>query len=63
MWEDCERFGCYGSRNEGVYSPNVNSGFFTAALDEGNLKGTFCGHDHGTFANRFCCWSLTHGEQ
>lgn len=37
---------CFGIKEEGVGSPMVNSGFFTAMLEKGNVMGTFTGHDH-----------------
>ncbi|MDF2959389.1 MAG: metallophosphoesterase [Paenibacillus sp.] len=37
---------CYGLKEEGVGCPKVNSGFFTAMLEKGNVMGTFTGHDH-----------------
>lgn len=35
-----------GSRMEAACPPNVNSGFFTAAKEKGDIMGIFCGHDH-----------------
>ena len=43
VWDYSE---CYGSKLEGVCSPYVNSGFFTAMLEEGHMKAVFVGHDH-----------------
>jgi len=37
---------CSGNKKEGVCSPDINSGFFTAILEEGHTKGIFVGHDH-----------------
>ncbi|MCR8629666.1 metallophosphoesterase family protein [Paenibacillus radicis (ex Xue et al. 2023)] len=37
---------CFGVKEEGVGCPKVNSGFFTAMLEKGNVMGTFTGHDH-----------------
>ncbi|MCQ6561332.1 metallophosphoesterase family protein [Paenibacillus mendelii] len=38
---------CYGHRLDGYCaSPQVNSGFFTAMLEMGDVMGTFVGHDH-----------------
>lgn len=31
---------------DGVGSPNINSGFFTSLIEMGDVMGTFCGHDH-----------------
>lgn len=37
---------CRGVRFEEVCSPKVNSGFFAAMLEAGDILGTFVGHDH-----------------
>lgn len=37
---------CYGSKNEEVCSPHLNSGLFSALVEMGSAKGTFVGHDH-----------------
>ncbi len=37
---------CLGDRFEHVTSATVNSGFFSAALKQGDIKGIFVGHDH-----------------
>ena len=37
---------CYGEKNEDVCCPNQNSGFFSAMLEMGDIKGVFVGHDH-----------------
>lgn len=37
---------CYGSKYEGVGSPKLNSGFFAALVECGDVMGTFVGHDH-----------------
>lgn len=37
---------CYGEKNEGIGCPRINSGFFTAMLEEGHTRGLFVGHDH-----------------
>ncbi len=41
-----ERNSCTGNKLEEVCCPAVNSGFFTALLEEGHTKGVFAGHDH-----------------
>lgn len=41
-----ERSVCYGSKHEGVCSPQLNSGFFAAMAEMGDVMGTFVGHDH-----------------
>ncbi|WP_339314891.1 metallophosphoesterase family protein [Paenibacillus sp. FSL R10-2734] len=38
--------GCCGNKLEKVCCPKVNSGLFTAMLEQGDVMGTFCGHDH-----------------
>jgi len=40
---DAERV---GQRNEDECSPDINTGMFTAMLFEGDVMGTFVGHDH-----------------
>ncbi len=35
-----------GYRYESVCCPQINSGFFGAMLECGDVKGTFVGHDH-----------------
>jgi 3',5'-cyclic AMP phosphodiesterase CpdA len=37
---------CRGHRGEPVCGPPVNSGFFTALVEAGDVMGTFVGHDH-----------------
>jgi len=37
---------CHGVRFEEVCAPKVNSGFFAAMLEAGDIMGTFVGHDH-----------------
>jgi 3',5'-cyclic AMP phosphodiesterase CpdA len=36
----------YGSRREGVASPILNRGLFTAIKEQQDIMGVFCGHDH-----------------
>lgn len=49
----------YGHRLDGqCSSPMLNSGFFAAMVEMGDVMGTFVGHDH---ANDFC--STLHGIQ
>lgn len=45
-----------GHKLEGVCSPVINSGLFTAMREVGNIMGTFVGHDHD---NDYC--GLLHG--
>lgn len=35
-----------GIQKEGVASPEINSGFFCAMLEQGGVMGAFVGHDH-----------------
>jgi hypothetical protein len=44
--EAWERVVCRGHRNEPVCAPALNSGFFAALVEEGDVLGTFVGHDH-----------------
>lgn len=37
---------CRGYRQEAVCSPALNSGFFAAMAESGDVMGAFCGHDH-----------------
>lgn len=41
----------FGNKREQVCCPVVNSGLFTAMLENGNIMGTFVGHDHD---NDYC---------
>lgn len=43
VWELAD---CIGSKHENVCSPMVNSGFFSALVEMGDVIGTFVGHDH-----------------
>lgn len=36
----------YGSRREWMCSSKLNSGLFCAMKEQGDVMGTFCGHDH-----------------
>ncbi|MQM06344.1 hypothetical protein Taro_039167 [Colocasia esculenta] len=40
-----------GVKQEGISSPNVNSGFFTTMVGAGDVKAVIVGHDH---VNDFC---------
>jgi hypothetical protein len=40
-----------GDKYEAVLSPLLNSGFFTALLQAGDVRATFAGHDH---TNDYC---------
>jgi hypothetical protein len=37
---------CQGHRNEPVCGPALNSGFFAALVEQGDVMATFAGHDH-----------------
>ena len=37
---------CRGRRQEPVCGPALNSGFFAAMVEAGDVMGAFCGHDH-----------------
>jgi 3',5'-cyclic AMP phosphodiesterase CpdA len=37
---------CYGEKNEKLCAPFIQSGFFAAMLEQGDVIGAFCGHDH-----------------
>ncbi|MFD2117455.1 metallophosphoesterase family protein [Paenibacillus yanchengensis] len=43
MWQ---RATCYGQKQEDICAPYVQSGLFTAMLEQGDVMATFCGHDH-----------------
>lgn len=47
---------CYGVKYEDVCAPKVNSGFFAALHEAGDVMGTFVGHEH---INDF--WGELHG--
>ncbi len=38
--------GVFGVKNEDECSPQINTGMFAAMLENGDVMGTFCGHDH-----------------
>ncbi|KAK9054180.1 hypothetical protein SSX86_025258 [Deinandra increscens subsp. villosa] len=40
-----------GVKQEGISSASINSGFFSALVESGDVKGVFTGHDH---INDFC---------
>ncbi|TLS51604.1 metallophosphoesterase [Paenibacillus antri] len=47
---------CYGSKYEAVCCPRVNSGLFSAFVEDGTVRGVFAGHDH---VNDY--WGELHG--
>ena len=40
------KHGIVGERNEREYTAQFNPGLFHAALERGDVRGMFCGHDH-----------------
>lgn len=40
-----------GTKREDISSPKINSGLFTAMIENGDVMGTFAGHDHD---NDYC---------
>ena len=47
---------CYGVKYEDICAPRINTGFFAALHEAGDVIGTFVGHDH---INDF--WGNLHG--
>lgn len=43
MWKQSV---CYGQKNEKVCASFIQSGFFAAIMEQGDVIGAFCGHDH-----------------
>lgn len=41
-----DHYPCYGVKYEPVCAPRLNSGFFAALVEAGDVMGTFVGHDH-----------------
>jgi hypothetical protein len=59
---------CRGSKYEGVYCPALNTGFFAALRETGDVMGTFVGHDHvndfeGTLHGIRLCYGRAGGYQ
>ncbi len=53
----------FGKKGENVSSPELNSGLFTAIIDEGDVSGIFCGHDHDNdFATSYMGILLAYGR-
>lgn len=46
LWQNRERHGVVGERNEEISSGPFNSGLFAAMMDRGDVKGIYVGHDH-----------------
>ena len=52
-----------GVKNEAVCSPVFNSGMFAAMLHQGDVMGTFVGHDHDNdFLAPYCGIALAYGR-
>ena len=52
-----------GVKNEAVCSPALNSGMFAAMLHQGDVMGTFVGHDHDNdFLAPYCGIALAYGR-
>lgn len=53
--KNVQRTGTKGEYNESVSCSELNSGLFAAALQRGDVKGIFAGHDHiNTFDGAYC---------
>lgn len=51
-----------GERHEREYTAQFNPGLFLAALERGDVKGIFCGHDHiNTYAGNYFGIQLGYG--
>ncbi|MFH0976371.1 MAG: metallophosphoesterase family protein [Spirochaetota bacterium] len=46
MWDQKEKHGVTGEKNENISCGPFNGGLFSAILERGDIKGVFCGHDH-----------------
>lgn len=56
--DECEM---EGSKREGVYCSELNSGLFMACLQRGDVKGIFCGHEHlNDFQGKYCGITLAY---
>lgn len=59
-WEGGEAI---GQKNESICAPELNSGFFAAMVESGNVFGVFSGHDHDNdFAAHLQGISLCYGR-
>jgi hypothetical protein len=55
---------CRGEKNEAVCCPALNSGFFAALVEAGDVMGVFVGHDHvNDFEGGLCGVTLAYGRQ
>ncbi|WP_432498224.1 metallophosphoesterase family protein [Kineococcus gypseus] len=56
------KHGITGERNEREFTAQFNPGLFHAALERGDVKGIFCGHDHiNTYAGDYFGIQLGYG--
>ena len=56
------KHGIVGERNEREYTAQFNPGLFLAALERGDVKGIFCGHDHiNTYVGNYFGIQLGYG--
>ncbi|MCI2238168.1 metallophosphoesterase family protein [Paenibacillus sp. TRM 82003] len=56
------KHGIVGERNEREYTAQFNPGLFHAALERGDVKGVFCGHDHiNTYVGNYFGIQLGYG--
>ncbi len=54
---------CYGHKHERVCAARINSGFFSALLEQNDVMGTFCGHDHiNDYWGEYCGIKLHYGR-
>ncbi len=55
---------CRGEKNEPVCCPALNSGFFAALVERGDVMGVFAGHDHlNDFEGSLCGVTLAYARQ
>ncbi|WP_432483701.1 metallophosphoesterase family protein [Kineococcus esterisolvens] len=56
------KHGIVGERNEREYTAQFNPGLFHAALERGDVRGIFCGHDHiNTYVGNYFGIQLGYG--
>lgn len=61
LYRNPEQCRVTGTKREGVYGSELNSGLFMACLERGDVKGIFCGHDHlNDFAGKYCGITLAY---
>jgi Calcineurin-like phosphoesterase len=60
--EAVKRHGIVGVKNEGIYTGLFNSGLYAAAVERGDIRGMYCGHDHiNTFKGNYYGIELGYG--